>query len=400
MEFIDLKAQQQRIKQRIDARIADVLAHGQYIMGPEVSELEHALARFTGARHCIACASGTTALELVLSAWGIGTGDAVFTTPLSFIATAEAIAKTGATPIFVDIDPNSYNINPANLNAAIMAVSCRDRSRHPLPRIALRKQLTPRAVVLVDLFGNPVDYDPLLDVAHAHNLLTLEDGAQGFGSMYKGRHCCNCGCDAATTSFFPAKPLGCYGDGGAVFCNDNELANIVDSLRYHGRINAQNKNDNIRLGCNGRIDTLQAAILLAKLEIFPEEIVLRAKAGQRYTELLLPYSNSPGIVTPTVTPGGESIWAQYTIKLPQGTDRPTLMKKLREQGIPTAINYPKGMHTQGCLRYLGYTPHDFPHVQEVCSRVLSLPMHPYLTEDDQKTIVDVLIQSIGWREYT
>jgi dTDP-4-amino-4,6-dideoxygalactose transaminase len=395
MEFIDLKAQQARIKDRIDARIAGVLAHGRYIMGPEVKELEQALAAFTGARHCIGCAPGTNALELVLAAWGIGEGDAVFTSPLSFIATAETIAKTGAVPVFVDIDPDTYNLDASRLEDAVMAVRERDRSRHPLPRAATERQLAPRAVVMVDLFGNPVDYDAALAVARRHHLLTLEDGAQALGGSYKGQRLCNCGCDAATTSFFPAKPLGCYGDGGAVFTNDAELAALVDSLRYHGRVNAQNKNDNIRLGGNGRLDTLQAAILLAKLEIFPEEMELRAAAGRRYAELLAPYADHPGIVAPRLTAGGSSIWAQYTVRLPQCTNRPAVMQALKEQGIPTAINYPKGMHTQGCLRHLGYTPHDFPQVQDACTRVLSLPMHPYLTETDQKTIVEALVRAVG-----
>ena len=393
MEYIDLKTQQARIKANLDARMAGVLAHGQYIMGPEVRELENRLATFTGATHCIGCASGTNALELVFAAWGIGQGDAVFTSPLSFIATAETIAKTGATPVFVDIDPVTYNIDATQLDAAIRAVAAQNRSLHPLPRAAMERRLSPRAEVVVDLFGNPVDYDTILSMARAHNLLVLEDGAQGFGGIYKGKKLCNCGCDAATTSFFPAKPLGCYGDGGAVFTNDSELAALVDSLRYHGRIDAHNKNDNIRLGCNGRIDTLQAAILLAKLDVFPEEVEARKAVGARYTALLAPYAEK--ITTPVVTDGGSCIWAQYTVQLPEDSDRAAVMKAMKEKGIPTAVNYPKGMHTQGCLRHLGYTPHDFPRVQALCARVLSLPMHPYLTEVDQCAVVDALVSACG-----
>ncbi len=398
MEFIDLKTQQARIKTNLDARMAKVLAHGQYIMGPEVPELEKKLADYVGASYCLGCASGTNALELVLAAWGIGAGDAVFTTPLSFIATAETIARTGAVPVFVDIDAASFNMNAGRLADAIKAVKERDSSLHPLPRQALQDRLTPRAVVAVDLFGNPVDYDTILAVAKEHNMLVLEDGAQAFGGEYKGKKLCNCGCHAATASFFPAKPLGCYGDGGAVFTNDASLAAMVDSLRYHGRINAQNKNDNIRLGCNGRLDTLQAAILLAKMDIFPDEVEKRLIAGEKYRQRLQPHAGSPeDLVAPSVTEGGVCIWAQYTVQLPKGTDRGTVMKHMKEKGIPTAINYPMGMHTQGCFAYLGYTPHDFPVVQEVAGRVLSLPMHPYLNVGEQELIVSTLVDALRRR---
>lgn len=393
MEFIDLKAQQARIKEAIDARIANVLAHGQYIMGPEVAELEKKLASFVGSAHCIGCASGTNALELVLAAWGIGEGDAVFTTPLSFISTAETIAKTGAVPIFVDISPDTYNIDVAHLDAAISAVLSQNPSQHPLPQAALKQALHPRAIVAVDLFGNPVDYDALLPIANKHHLRVLEDGAQGFGGTYKGAKLCNCGCHAATTSFFPAKPLGCYGDGGAIFTNDADLAALVDSLRYHGRIDARNKNDNIRLGCNGRLDTLQAAILLAKLEIFSDELKLRDEVASRYTALL--QKVFPAITPPRITEGGISTWAQYTVLLPDHADRAEIMQSLKRDAIPTTINYPKGMHAQGCLAYLGYTPGDFPHVQAVCDHVLSLPMHAYLTKNDQQTIVNALAAACG-----
>lgn len=403
MEFIDLKAQQARIKTQLDSRMAKVLAHGQYIMGPEVRELETVLARYVGAEHCIGCASGTTALELVLAAWGIGKGDAVFTSPLSFIATAETIAKTGATPVFVDIDSSTYNMDAALLEAAIMAVKTRDRSYHPLPTQAVAQQLSPRAVVVVDLFGTPADYARILPVAQLHNLLVLEDGAQAFGGSFGDKALCNCGCHAATTSFFPAKPLGCYGDGGAVFTNDASLAAVVDSLRYHGRVNAQNKNENIRLGCNGRLDTLQAAVLLAKMDVFPQECTARQAVAARYTEKLAPYAEAgthvgvapAGLSLPRVLATDTSAWAQYTVQLPVGCNRSTVMAAMKEQGIPTCINYPMGMHTQGCLHYLGYTPHDFPKVQALCQRVLSLPMHPYLSETDQDSIVAALLRACG-----
>lgn len=394
MEFIDLKAQQKRIKTQIDARMSKVLEHGQYIMGPEVRELETKLASYVNAQYCIGCASGTNALELVFAAWGIGKGDAVFTTPLSFIATGETIAKTGAIPIFVDIDPLSFNMDTSRLEDAILAVKKRDRSQHPLPAQAVEQQLHPRVIVAVDLFGNPPDYDSLLSVAQRHNLLVLEDGAQAFGGAYKTRPLCNCGCHAATTSFFPAKPLGCYGDGGAVFTNDSSLASLVDSLRYHGRINAQNKNENIRLGGNGRIDTLQAAILLAKLEIFSDEVGLRQHVAEGYAQRFARRA-IPDLLLPTVADTCRSSWAQYTVQLPQKIDRTRVMKLMKDKGIPTFINYPLGMHTQGCFSYLGYTPHDFPVVQAVCQRVLSLPMHPYLSSGDQDSIAETLIQACG-----
>lgn len=394
MEFIDLKTQQKLIKQLINSRIANVLEHGQYIMGPEVQELETALSHYVGAKHCIGCASGTTALELVFAAWGIGKGDAVFTTPLSFIATAEAIAKTGATPIFVDIDPRSFNMDASCLEDAIRAVKQCDRSLYPLPRQAVERCLSPRAIVVVDLFGNPANYDSVLSVAQGHNLLVLEDGAQAFGGSYKKRPLCNCGCHAATTSFFPAKPLGCYGDGGAVFTNDSSLAALVDSLRYHGRVNAQNKNENIRLGGNGRLDTLQAAILLAKLEIFSNEVSMRQNVAAAYIDGLAHYT-VPDLLPPIVAEDCRSAWAQFTVQLPEKVDRSGVIKQLKEQGIPTFINYPMGMHTQGCFSYLGYTPHDFPVVQRVCQRVLSLPMHPYLGAGEQDMIIQKLSKACG-----
>ncbi len=392
MQFIDLKAQQARIKQSVDTRIAKVLEHGQYIMGPEVKELESQLAAFVGAKHCIGCASGTNALELILSAWNIGHGDAVFTTPLSFIATAEVIAKTGAVPIFIDIDPHTWNIDSTKLEDAILAVQNNDSSKHPLPSICKTTSLKARAIVAVDIFGNPADYENILRIAQKYNIYVLEDGAQGFGSTYQGENLCNCGCHASTTSFFPAKPLGCYGDGGAVFTNDAELAHIVDSLRYHGRIDAQNKNENIRLGYNGRLDTIQAAILLAKMEIFAEEVTLREKVGAYYSDYLLKHANG-SIIPQKVTNNATSNWAQYSVLLSKDVKRPEVIQKLKAANIPTAINYPLGMHTQKCFAYLGYDSQDFPVVQNLCKYILSIPMHPYLTEADQNFVLDELIKA-------
>ncbi len=391
MEFIDLKAQQARIKNSIETRIAQVLEHGQYIMGPEVKELERQLAAFTGAKHCIGCASGTNALELVLSAWGVGVGDAVFTTPLSFIATAEVIAKTGATPIFIDVNPHTWNIDSDTLEDAILAVQKNDATKYPLPHICKTAQLKPRCIITVDLFGNPADYENILRIAQKYNLAVLEDGAQSLGGSYKQDKLCNCGCHAATTSFFPAKPLGCYGDGGAVFTNDAELAHVVDSLRYHGRVDAKNKNENIRIGYNGRLDTMQAAILLAKMEIFEEEISLRQKVGDFYTDFLL--KNAASYISPQqVTTGGQSIWAQYTVFLPKNVLRAEVIQKLKAEKIPTAINYPMGMHMQPCFAYLGYKAEDFPRAHEASKRALSLPMHPYLLQETQEYILHNLLR--------
>jgi len=270
MEFIDLKAQFKRIEPAMRARMDKVLAHGQFIMGPEVKELEERLAALAGAKHCLTCGSGTMALELILMAWGLGPGDAVFTTPFTFIATAESVARTGAVPVFVDIGAD-FNLNPAHLERAIEAVAASDSSIYPIPVPAREKTLRPRAVVTVDLFGHPANYDRILPLAQKYDMLVLEDAAQSFGGSYKNRLLCGCGCHAAAASFFPAKPLGCYGDGGAIFTDDANLAALVDSLRYHGRIGPQDKNNNIRLGTNGRLDTLQAAVVLAKLDVFADE---------------------------------------------------------------------------------------------------------------------------------
>lgn len=392
MQFIDLKRQQERILQKIESRIATVFKHGQYIMGPEVAELEENLCQYTQAKHCLGVASGSTALDLVLMAWGIGPGDAVFTTPLSFIATGESIAKTGAIPIFVDINHSTFNLDTSLLEKAIQAVLTQNAALYPLPLQAIEKQLKPKAIVPVDLFGYPADYHTILHTANKYQLKVLEDAAQGFGGFYEENSpLCNCGCTAATTSFFPAKPLGCYGDGGAVFTNNDELAALIDALRYHGRADAQNKNDNIRLGCNGRLDTLQAGILLAKLEIFEEEMQARQNVAAVYTALL---AEVPEIISPPAPSKGRSTWAQYTIQLPEGTNRALVMEQMKSAGIPTVINYPKGMHRQGAFAYLKYSEQDFPQVEKVTSRVLSLPMHPYITQAEQEYIVGTLVHAL------
>ena len=428
MDFIDLAAQQRRIAERLNANITRVLAHGQYVNGPEVRELEATLAAYVGTKHAVGCASGTDALLMALMALGIGPGDAVFTTPFTFVATAEVIALLGATPIFVDIDPATFNIDPAKLEQAIEAVEKDDPSLHPLPgsafirtdrrgddqrraghrrtaealisgeisdnRRASRERrgdnrrarcsgrpsfrLQPRAVIPVDLFGLPADYDAIVAAAARHDLAVIEDAAQSFGGEYKGKKACSFGA-IACTSFFPAKPLGCYGDGGMCFTDDDGLVEILRSIRVHGQ--GVDKYENIRIGINGRLDTLQAAILLAKFAIFPEEIDLRQEVARRYNELLAGY-----VTTPEIPEGYKSAWAQYSILARDGDARSGLMAKLNEANIPTAIYYPKPLHLQTAFADLGYKEGDFPVSEGFARRIFSLPMHPHLAAGDQHRI--------------
>lgn len=382
MEFIDLKTQYRRLEPAIRARIDTVLAHGHFIMGPEVAELESALAAATGARHAITCASGTDALLMPLLAWGIGPGDAVFTTPFTFFATAEVIALVGATPVFVDVDPVTFNISPEGLERAILAVKRRDPSIHPLPRRAVAEGLTPRAVIPVDLFGIAAEYDELLPIAREHGLLVMEDAAQAFGGRYRGAPLCGLPCHAATTSFFPAKPLGCYGDGGAIFTDDDALAATLRSLRVHGK--GSDKYENVRVGINGRMDTLQAAIMLPKLEILPEEIAARQRVAAGYGERL---AGIPGVTPPTVPAHCLSAWAQYSILC---DNRDALAAHLKAGGVPTAIYYPKPLHVQSVFAHLGHAADDMPVSASLSRRILSLPMHPYLEESDQDRICQLI----------
>ena len=315
IRFIDLETQQARIRDRLDAAIARVLAHGQYIMGPEVAQLEASLSAFCGAPHTVACASGTDALALALMALGVRPGEAILIPAFTFAATAEAVPLLGAVPVFVDVHADTFNLDPASLEAGIHA--------------ARRADLRPVGVIAVDLFGQPADYDAIQEVAEAHGLWVIADAAQSFGADWRGRKV-GTFAQLTTTSFFPAKPLGCYGDGGAVFTDDPELAVVLRSLRVHGQ--GEDKYDNVRIGMNGRLDTVQAAILLAKLEIFADEILARQRAAARYDALL------GGLVaTPTLRPGASSTWAQYTIRSP---DRDALRKQLAAGGIPTAVYYP------------------------------------------------------------
>ncbi len=379
MQFVDLKAQYARLAPSINKRINRVLEHGGYIMGPEIKELETALADFCGAKHAISCSNGTEALYMVLLAWGIGPGDAVFVPPFTFFSTAEVVSLLGATPVFVDIDPDTYNISAKELDLAVQAVMQGDNTLHPLPFIGEQDCLKPKAVIPVDLFGLPADYDALLPVAEKHGLLVLEDAAQSFGGALHGRRCGNLGCHAASTSFFPAKPLGCYGDGGAIFTNDDALAELLRSIRVHGK--GVNKYENVRIGVNGRLDTIQAAILLSKLEIFEDELIARQGVAERYSTVFM---GEPKITIPKIPNGFISAWAQYTIRVSQ---RDTLAANLKKQGIPSNIYYPKPLHCQAVYEQLGYRAQDFPISMTASEEVLSLPMHPYFKEHEQDSVI-------------
>lgn len=384
MEFINLKAQYEPIESTIQARIPAVLEHGQYIMGPEVREVEKALAAMAGTKHCVSCASGTDALLMPLMAWGIGPGDAVFVPPFTFFATAEVVTMLGATPIFVDVDPVTYNMEPKALEKAIEAVKTQDAKLYPLPVQALESKLTPRAVIPVDLFGIPADYSTILPIAKAHALLVLEDAAQSFGAQLHGKMTCGMGCHAATTSFFPAKPLACYGDGGAIFTDDDALAALLQSIRIHGK--GSDKYENVRVGINGRLDTLQAAILLEKLPIFTQEINARQKVAQRYDEQL---TSIASIIPPSVPAGCLSVYAQYSI-LVDARVRDTLCAQLKHRGIPTNIYYPKPLHVQTVFAHMQYRADDMPVSTELSQRILSLPFHPYMDDSDIDTVCAAL----------
>jgi len=385
MQFIDLAAQQQRIHTEIEANIRAVLGHGKYIMGPEVAELEQKLAAYVGMKHAVACSSGTDALLLALMGFGVGPGDAIFTTPFTFISTAEVIALLGATPVFVDIDPDTFNLEPGDLEKAIDAVKSGDSSMYPMPfqdssDTSRRQPLRPKGIIAVDLFGLPADYDRINSIGRRHGLFVVEDAAQSFGAEYKGQMACSLS-EIACTSFFPAKPLGGYGDGGMCFTADDNLVEMMRSLRIHGK--GGDKYDNARIGINGRLDTLQAAILLAKFDIFPEEIALRQEVAGRYTELLGSFGP---VSTPSIPPEMKSAWAQYSLLAENEEHRSAIQGKLKDEGIPTAVYYPRPLHLQTAFTYLGYREGDFPVSESMSRRIFSLPMHPYLNLKDQERI--------------
>jgi UDP-2-acetamido-2-deoxy-ribo-hexuluronate aminotransferase len=384
MQFIDLAAQQKRIRAKIEKNLAKVLDHGSYIMGPEVSMLENTLADYCGVKNAVSCASGTDALLMALMAYDVKSGDAIFTTPFTFISTAEVIALLGATPIFVDIDPVTFNIDSQKIERTIEALKTNDPSIHAFPSsIASGGKLKPRGIIAVDLFGLPADYDRIESIANEHGLFVIEDAAQSFGAEYNGKKACSFG-SIACTSFFPAKPLGAYGDGGMCFTNDDELSERLRSIRIHGK--GTDKYDNVRIGINGRLDTLQAAVLLAKFDIFKDEIELRNKMARRYSELLF---EAP-VVTPVVPSRSKSAWAQYSILAEDKKQRTAFQHNLKQAGIPTAIYYPKPLHIQTAFSSLGYRVGDFPVSEDAAERIFSLPMHPYLSTENQRQIAHIL----------
>jgi dTDP-4-amino-4,6-dideoxygalactose transaminase len=363
--FIDLAAQRRRLGKNIDEAIARVLGHCQFINGPEVTQLEAALAAFSGARHVVTCASGTDALLMVLMAKGVGRGDAVLCPSFTFSATGEAVALTGATPVFVDVDEATFNMDATSLKRGIAT--------------ARKAGLKPVGVIPVDLFGQSADHDAVASVAEAEGLFVLDDAAQGFGASYRGRKLGTFGL-ATATSFFPAKPLGCFGDGGAIFTDDAGLAETLRSIRVHGQ--GADKYDNVRLGLTGRLDTMQAAILIEKLKIFEDEIAARNRVADRYARGL------GNIVTvPRLASGCTSVWAQYTIRLPKDTDRDGFAAALKAQGIPTAIYYPKSMHQQTAYREFPVAEGGLPVSERLSNDVISLPMHAYLDEATQDRII-------------
>ena len=382
MQFIDLATQQKRIRNKIEANIAAVLDHGKYIMGPEIKTLENRLANYVGVKHAIGCASGTDALLMALMAYQVGPGDVIFTSPFTFIATAEVISLLGAIPIFVDIDPDTFNMDPVKLDHALSALEADDSDLCPLPITNSQLPLAPKGVIAVDIFGLPADYEPISAVAEKHDLFLIEDAAQSFGAELNGKKACSFG-NIACTSFFPAKPLGCYGDGGMCFTDDDGLANIMESLRVHGK--GDDKYDNVRIGINGRLDSLQAAILLAKFDIFPEEMELRQQVANRYATLLGSY---PQLRIPSIPPGASSAWAQYSILAADQHQRNEMQSSLKDAGIPTAIYYPQPLHLQSAFDSLGYKKGDFPVSEDCAHRIFSLPMHPYLKKEEQQIITD------------
>ena len=375
MEFRDLKKQYQVLNEEMDRAVLDAMASGAYIMGPQVKELEKQLAEYVGVKHCLTCANGTDTLTLTLKAWGIGPGDAVFVPDFTFFSSAEVVPLEGATPVFVDVCEDTFNIDTADLERAVKEVIAEG-------------QLRPRVVVAVDLFGLPADYQAIRAIADRYGLLVLEDGAQGFGGTIDGKRACSFG-DIATTSFFPAKPVGCYGDGGAVFTDNDEWATLIDSYRVHGK--GQFKYDNVRIGMNSRLDPVQAAVLQVKLKAFAEyELDDINSAAEKYTERLKDI-----VATPVIPAGYRSSWAQFTIKLRDHVERDALQAALKAEGIPSMVYYPKPMHLQTAFHVIPGSPLNLcPVATSLCSRVLSLPLHPYITEEQIGTVCTAIRKAL------
>lgn len=368
MQFIDLKKQYETIKEDVDSRIQNVLQHQRFIMGPEIEEMETKLAKYVGRKYAFSCASGTDALTIPLMALELTKTDAVFVPSFTFFASGESVALIGATPVFVDCD-ETYNIDPEKLREAIKEV--------------LNKgELTPRGIIPVDLFGLPANYDEILSIAKEYGLFVLEDAAQGFGGEYKGKKVGSFG-DVSATSFFPAKPLGCYGDGGAIFTDDDELAEKIYSIRVHGQ--GSSRYDNVRIGVNGRMDTIQAAVILSKLEVFDREIEKRQIVAKTYCEKLEGFFKLPIIPSDCM-----SAWAQFTLQAKDEEQRDYIINRMKEYDIPIMVYYILPLHMQTAFKYLGYIAQDLPVCAEYCKKVFSLPMHPYLTSEDIELICDKL----------
>lgn len=370
MQFRDLQSQYRALKTQIDQAIQTVLDDCNFISGRQVGELEESLAEYIGVKHCVSCANGTDALTIPLMAWDIKAGDAVFVPDFTFFATGEVVALVGATPVFVDVEPDTFNIDPVKLEAAIL-------------RIIDEGKLKPRVIIPVDLFGLPANYPEIEKVAAKYGLLILEDGAQGFGGMFVGQRACSFG-QVSTTSFFPAKPLGCYGDGGAIFTDDDEMAAVMRSIGIHGK--GSSRYDNVRIGMNSRLDTLQAAILQVKFQAFKDyELEKINLAAQIYTEAL-----KDVVKTPLVPEGYYSSWAQYTIQLENKEQRDKLQVELKGNGIPSMIYYSKPMHRQTAFAGMQFNEEEFPVCNLLCDIVLSLPIHPYITEEEQARVIDIV----------
>ena len=369
MQFRDLKQQYQVLKKDIDAAMVEVATNCNFINGQQVKELEKELAEYVGVKHCVTCANGTDALTMAMMAWGIKEGDAVFVPDFTFFSSGEIVAHAGATPVFVDVDLDTFNISAEALESAVKEVLSDGK-------------LQPKAVVAVDLFGLPADFAAVRNIAEKYDLKVLEDGAQGFGGTIDGKSACSFG-DISTTSFFPAKPLGCYGDGGAVFTDDDEVAKLLESIRVHGK--GEMKYDNVRIGLNSRLDTIQAAILSIKLKAFAKyELTDINSVAKKYTAKLAPLADK--IKTPVIPDGYYSSWAQYTIQLEDRETRDALQAALKEAGIPSMVYYPKPMHKQEAFAGQAYDDAKFKNTIKLCNTVLSLPMHPYLTDEDIKTV--------------
>ncbi len=372
MQFIDLQTQYQKLKTEINNNIQNVLDHGQYIMGKEVGEFEQLLSDFTGMKHVITCANGTDALQMIFMAYGIGEGDVVFCPNITFIASVEPACMLGAKPVFCDIQSDTYNLCPISLEKQIQ-------------RVILDGQYKPKAVVAVDFLGNPCDYYSIQKVCKKHNILLIEDAAQGFGGVYHGKKCCSFG-DIATTSFFPAKPLGCYGDGGAIFTNDDKVADILKSIRVHGK--GSTKYDNIRVGLNSRLDTIQAAILKVKLEAFIDnETENRQVIASRYNEAFTKHFTTPYVAKNTM-----SIYAQYALLASSEEERNRIIKKLSEKNIPNMIYYPTPQSDLKVYEGLPFNDIEYPNSTFYCNHTFSLPMHPYLSIEDQNTVIEAVLE--------